>query len=73
MYFFIQFIMNYWPLHVSGTACSSSGGAAPTKICILFACYVCWLLPGLEWNIPIVVGVAPPEDEQVVLETCTGR
>jgi hypothetical protein len=42
------------------------------------------LLPGLEWNfnpgssqqtqharnIPIVVRALPPEDEQVVLETC---
>jgi hypothetical protein len=40
---------------------------------------VCCLLPGLEQqtqharNIPIVVCAAPAEDEQVVLEKCTGR
>jgi hypothetical protein len=56
----------------------SSGAAAKTILGILRACYVCWLLPGLEWNwstgpvIPSVVCVAPPEDEQVMLETYRG-
>jgi hypothetical protein len=42
----------------------------------LHAYYVSWLLPGLEFhtcNIPTVVYAAPPEDEQLVLETCTGH
>jgi hypothetical protein len=38
-------------------------------------CYVSWLLPGLEWNWcrrPSAVWATPPEDEQVMLETCSG-
>jgi hypothetical protein len=51
--------------------CSSSGDAAQTTLGILCACYVCWLHQ--DWSgTPSVVCVAPPEDEQVVLETCAG-
>jgi hypothetical protein len=37
-------------LHVSSITSSSSGGATQAEIGILRACYVSWLLPGLEWN-----------------------
>jgi hypothetical protein len=46
---------------------------------ILRACYVSWLLPGLEQptdiiprNIPSAICAALPEDEQVMLETGKG-
>jgi hypothetical protein len=44
----IQFIKNQGPLHVSSITCSSSEGAIQTALGILRACYVSWLLPGLE-------------------------
>jgi hypothetical protein len=72
----IQIVVKYQPPHTSSITCSSLGGAAQKTIGVLLAHYVCWLLPGLELNsdtssTPILVA-APPEDEQVMLETCTG-
>jgi hypothetical protein len=55
----------------------SSGRATQTALGILRACNVSWLHQ--SWrsqlktrNIPIAVCAAPPEDEQVMLETCRG-
>jgi hypothetical protein len=56
-------------------------GATQAALGILRACYVSWLLPGLEWNlcrrharnVPSAACIASPEDEQVMLETCRGR
>jgi hypothetical protein len=42
--------MNWGSLYVSSITCSSSGGAAQTTLGILRACYVSWLLPGLEFH-----------------------
>jgi hypothetical protein len=39
---------------------------------ILLACYVSWLQPTDLTRTQYVVCVAPPEDEQVKLETCEG-
>jgi hypothetical protein len=85
--FFIQFIENQEPLHVSSISCSSSGGASQTAFGILRA-YVSWLCHDFSetaivasWHsqltlharsIPNAVCEAPPEDEQVMLETCRG-
>jgi hypothetical protein len=38
---------------------------------ILRACYVTWLHQDSR-NIPSAVCVEPPEDEQVIIETCIG-
>jgi hypothetical protein len=69
---FIHFIKNQGLLHVSNIICSSSGGVTQTAFGI-------W-----QWNcnratanwhytnIPNAVCVAPLEDEQLMLETCTG-
>jgi hypothetical protein len=54
------------------------------KLVYFVRIYVGWLLPGLEWNstpnlvaasrqnIPTVLYAVPPEDEQIVFETCRG-
>jgi hypothetical protein len=39
---------------------------------ILSACYVSWLHPGRARNIPSAACVAPPDDDQVMLETFRG-
>jgi hypothetical protein len=84
-------LLYIYRLHISGTTCSSSGGAAQQQLvyCVRVmsvGCYHDW--SGQDWSefhsnpgssqqtyharsIPIV-RVAPPEDEQVVLETCRG-
>jgi hypothetical protein len=64
---FIQFIENQQPPHVSRTTCSSTGGAPQTALGILRAYNVSWLS-----QLTLYVCAAPPEDEQVILETCTG-
>jgi hypothetical protein len=48
MYFLYS---GYYKFYVMSTTCSSSGGASRTTIGILRVCYVCWLLPGLKWNL----------------------
>jgi hypothetical protein len=75
-----NFIENYGPLHVSNITCSSSEGATQATHGILRA-YNVTIAVSLQlqsWhgqltlyarNIPSAVGVAPPEDEQVMLET----
>jgi hypothetical protein len=60
--------------------CSFSGGTAQATLGILHACYVSGLHQ--DWNttqillqptdIPSVVCIAPPEDEQVMLQTGKG-
>jgi hypothetical protein len=79
MHFLIQFIENQGPLHVSSITCSSSGDAKQTALGILRAYNVAVKLQ--SWhrqltlyarNIPSSVCVKPPEDEQVMLETCRG-
>jgi hypothetical protein len=63
---------------VSGITCSSSGGPVRATHGIFHACYVSWLNQddATNWqharNIPSAVCEAPPEDEQVMLETCGG-
>jgi hypothetical protein len=37
-------------LHVSSVTCSTSGDLAQMTLGMLRACYVGWLLPGLEWS-----------------------
>jgi hypothetical protein len=82
---FFQFIENQGPLHVSSITCSSSGGATQTEFGILRAYNVKWLWHGcnetaavphptdiIRTNIPNAVCVSPPEDKQVMLETCRG-
>jgi hypothetical protein len=84
---FIHFIENQGPLNVSSITCSSSGGATQTAFGILRAYNVsCSAVARLQWNsclchsqltlyarnIPNAVCGAPPEDEQVMLETCIG-
>jgi hypothetical protein len=62
-------------IHVSNITCSSSGGAAQTAFGILRAYDVSWLwhcCSETARNIPNAVCEAPPEDEQVMLETCRG-
>jgi hypothetical protein len=62
-YIFIQFIEKQGSLHVLSITCSSSGFAAHTAFGIMRA---------YNSNIPNAVCVAPPKDEQVMLETCRG-
>jgi hypothetical protein len=70
---FIQFIENRGPVHVSSISCSSSGGASQTAF--RFTGSFTATVPQLTLyarNIRNSVCVAPPEDEQVILETCRG-
>jgi hypothetical protein len=46
----LNFFKNLGPIHVSSITCSSTASAAQTALSVLRACYVSWLLPGLEWN-----------------------
>jgi hypothetical protein len=81
---FIQFVENQGPLHASSITCLSSGGATQMAFGILRAYNVSWLWHVCSFtatfhsqltyalSIPIVVCAAPPEDEQVMLETCRG-
>jgi hypothetical protein len=82
---FIQFIESQGPLHVSSITCLSSGGVPQTAFGIMLAYNVSWLwhscsetaivslqLTLYSSNIPNAVCGAPPEDEQVMLETCKG-
>jgi hypothetical protein len=59
------------PLHVSSIKCSSLGGSTQTAFGTLRA-YNASQLTLYARNIPNVVCGAPPEDEQVMLETCRG-
>jgi hypothetical protein len=72
---------NQRPLPVSSITCSSSGSATQTAFGILHAYNVSWLCYGCSChgqltlyacNIPNAVCVTPPEDEQILLETCRG-
>jgi hypothetical protein len=62
-----KIIENQGPLHVSNITCSSSGGATQTALGLLRAYNVSWLWHGCSET---AVCVVPPEDEQVMLETC---
>jgi hypothetical protein len=68
----MHFLFNLWiirgPPHVLSITCSSSGGAAQVTLGILHACYAV----GCTCDISSVVCAAPPEDEQVMPETCGG-
>jgi hypothetical protein len=55
-------------LHVSNIICSSSGGALQKRLGILRACSVPGTANRHASSIPIVVCVAPPEDEQIMLK-----
>jgi hypothetical protein len=71
---FVQFIENQRSLHVSSITCSS-GGAEQTAFGILRAYNVSWLWHGCSetlyaQSVPNAVWEVPPEDEQVMLETC---
>jgi hypothetical protein len=79
----MQFVVNKRPLHVSSITCSSSGGAKQTAFGILRAYYgygtvaaslnACHRqLTLYARSIPNAVWVAPPEDEQIMLEACRG-
>jgi hypothetical protein len=72
--FFIKFIENQRPPHVSSITCSSSGGAAQMAFGILRAYNVSWLWHGCSETAtvpqPNAVCAGSPEDEQVMLETC---
>jgi hypothetical protein len=67
--FFIQFIENQGPLHASSITCSFSGGATQTAVKLQS-----WhsQLTLYARNIPSAVCAAPPENEQLMLETCRG-
>jgi hypothetical protein len=80
---FIQFIQNQGLLHVSSITYSSSGGSKQTALGVLCAYNVSWLchdkpqswysqLTLYAHNTTSAVCVGPPEDEQLMLETCTG-
>jgi hypothetical protein len=60
---FMTFIKNYGLLHVSNITWSSSGVAAQTALGILLA----------RTQYKSAVCAVPPEDEQVMLETCRGH
>jgi hypothetical protein len=67
--FCIQFIENQGPLHFSSITCSSSGGATRIALGIVRAYNVSWLWHACIFTAPQPM---PPEDEQVMLETCRG-
>jgi hypothetical protein len=86
-----QEVLHKWHLYCvrvtrMSVCCYQDWSGTGWALGILCACYVSWLLPGLEWNcnpgssqltkharnIPSAVCVAPPEDEQVMLETYRG-
>jgi hypothetical protein len=76
MHFSFNLLRIKGPLHIWIITWSSSGGASQTAFGILLAYNVSWLWHGCSETEtvpqPTAVCVAPPEADQVMLETCRG-
>jgi hypothetical protein len=81
----MHFSFSQRPLCVSSITCSSSGSAPQPAFCVLGTYNISWLWHGCSViaNVPQPADIirtqytkcrlcAPPEDEQVMVETCTG-